>query len=91
VKELQGIGVAARGGFRPMSTQQEYRYCRTTGRDKAEQLGREMIVLPIEPEFDEEKVNLTFKSIQGVLASKDERLGKLFVSLYSESSLHTLE
>jgi perosamine synthetase len=49
VHALQADGIAARHAFRPMSAQEEFRYCRTFGTERAARASRECIYLPATP------------------------------------------
>jgi perosamine synthetase len=49
VHALQADGIAARVAFKPMSDQEEFRYCRTFGTERAAKASRECLYLPCDP------------------------------------------
>jgi dTDP-4-amino-4,6-dideoxygalactose transaminase len=49
VRALQAEGIAARVAFKPMSSQEEFRYCRTFGTERAARASRECLYLPCDP------------------------------------------
>lgn len=69
VKALQEAGIAARCGFKPMSSQEEFKNCRRIGDAKvASRMSREVIALPIQPGVTtRESVSLAFSIIRAVV------------------------
>lgn len=49
IEALRNVGIAARYGFKPMSTQEEYKTCRKVGGNEALSASKEVIYLPVQP------------------------------------------
>ncbi len=74
VKELNGTGIAARHGFKPCSSQEEYERHRAVwavsreGGTQAERASREVVYLPVQPGVTTEKdVRLAFEVLKTAL------------------------
>ena len=67
VTNLNAAGIAARHGFRPMSEQPEYRYCRVIGKRNASRIASEVFYLPLLPAADPELAfSIICKSIDSI-------------------------
>lgn len=69
VRQLNRASIAARHGFKPMSSQKEFRGCRRLKGDSAALAAREVIYLPVNPGTDAERTaERAFDVLQRTLA-----------------------
>lgn len=68
VRALQAEGIAARHGFKPCHTQEEYRHCSVYGNGNAAVASREVIYLPLDPsKVTRESARKAFEVIRRVV------------------------
>ena len=63
VKTLNEKGIAARHGFKPMSSQLEYNMCKSDKRPEATRASREIIYLPVHPHLSSDDVRSICNSL----------------------------
>jgi perosamine synthetase len=69
VRALQAAGIAARHGFKPMFSQEEYKGCRYVGAGNSVRLSREVLYLPLLPDVTREQAARAFAVVRENLVS----------------------
>lgn len=67
IRVLQGNGINARYGFKPMTTQQQFKDCLSIGNGTCLKLSEEVILLPLGQEVTEQTISRAFELIQMTL------------------------